>query len=115
MKTGNDWEAGFKWLWNTLEITEGLPLPMREFGFRKWRFDFAWPELRIAVEIHGATTARRYRGRHNTARGIRNDAEKSREAQKAGWIVLTFTGEDMAKRPVPVIEEVVEVVKGRMK
>jgi hypothetical protein len=32
----------------------GLPEPVKEFLFydgRKWRFDFAWPELQLAFEI----------------------------------------------------------------
>ena len=34
----------------------GLPEPEREYQFdeaRKWKFDFAWPEKRVAVEIDG--------------------------------------------------------------
>jgi hypothetical protein len=32
----------------------GFPEPELEMGFhasRKWRFDYAWPEFKIAVEI----------------------------------------------------------------
>ncbi len=45
----------------------GLPEPEREYRFaqealgRKWRFDFSWPEYRVAVELDGGTWVR---GRH---------------------------------------------------
>lgn len=64
----------------------GLPIPVREFAFhptRKWRFDRAWPSIKLAVEIDGA-------GRHNTVAGMANDNEKINEALIMGWIVLRF-------------------------
>src|SRR5690606_39740371 len=33
-----------------------LPEPVREYRFhpeRRWRFDFAWPDLRVAAEVEG--------------------------------------------------------------
>lgn len=50
---------------------------------RKWRFDFAWPSLKLAVEIDG-------RGRHQTVAGSRADCEKRNEAARLGWRILTF-------------------------
>jgi hypothetical protein len=69
----------------------GLPLPEREFLFhqkRKWRFDFAWPELLIAVEVEGGVWVG---GRHVRGEGYEADCEKYNAAQLAGWIVLRFT------------------------
>ena len=37
-----------------------LPAPVREYRFdpkRKWRLDFAWPELRLAAEVDGGNGA----------------------------------------------------------
>ncbi len=34
----------------------GLPKPAREYRFhreRRWRFDFAWPDYKVAVEVEG--------------------------------------------------------------
>ncbi len=67
---------------------EVLPIaqPVREYRFhpeRRWRFDFAWPDIKLAVEIDG-------RGRHQTVVGVRNDCEKLNEALRLGWRVLRF-------------------------
>jgi hypothetical protein len=69
----------------------GLPEPEREFLFhrkRKWRFDLAWPELLIAVEVEGGIWVG---GRHVRGEGYEADCEKYNEAQLAGWMVLRFT------------------------
>ncbi len=69
----------------------GLPEPQREYLFhrkRKWRFDLAWPELLIAVEVEGGIWTG---GRHVRGEGYEADCEKYNEAQLAGWMVLRFT------------------------
>ncbi len=66
----------------------GLPKPVDEFRFhptRRWRFDYAWPDKKIAIEIHGATHRG---GRHVTGKGFAADREKMNEAQLLGWIVI---------------------------
>lgn len=63
----------------------------REFRFappRKWRFDFAWPKIRLAVEVEGATWAQ---GRHTRGSGFESDLEKYNTAALMGWTVLRFT------------------------
>jgi very-short-patch-repair endonuclease len=57
----------------------------REYRFhpdRRWRFDFAFPSVRVAVEVDGK--------RHRTYSGIRSDCEKLNEAARLGWRVLRF-------------------------
>ena len=69
----------------------GLPAPEREYLFhpkRKWRFDFAWPDLLIAVEVEGGIWVG---GRHVRGKGYEDDCMKYNEAQIAGWMVLRFT------------------------
>jgi len=63
-----------------------VPVPVREYVFRKYRFDFAWPYLKIAVEVDGGTFMKD--GGH--ARGIRyqKDCLKNNLAQAEGWVVL---------------------------
>ena len=54
---------------------------------RKWRFDFAFPAEKVAVEIDGGQYA--YRGgRHNTDA----DRDKLNHAAVLGWRVLRFSG-----------------------
>jgi hypothetical protein len=75
----------------------GLPVPEREYAFaksigRKFRFDFAWVDRKIAVEVQGGTWVN---GRHNRPAGQRSDNEKFRIAQKAGWRVFPFLGDEV--------------------
>jgi very-short-patch-repair endonuclease len=70
----------------------GLPKPERQFKFdpdRNWRFDFAWVDQRVAVEIEGGIWSRGKSG-HTSGAGITRDAEKSNAAQLQGWLVLRF-------------------------
>lgn len=60
--------------------------PEREYEFcpgRKWRFDFAWPIERIAVEIEG--------GVHRIKDRFHRDIEKYNTAALMGWRVLRYT------------------------
>jgi len=72
----------------------------REFHFhstRKWRFDFAWPELKLAVEVEGTTSYGKNKdgsmrlGRHQTAKGVEEDCIKYGEAMLLGWRVYRCT------------------------
>ena len=73
----------------------GLPCPVAEHRFhpeRRWRFDLAWPDLLLAVEIEGGTWLP-WGGRHNRAAGFAADCEKYNAAALLGWRVLRFTTE----------------------
>lgn len=82
-------ETRFALLWRALN---GPPLE-REHRFappRGWRFDFALPEDRVAIEIEGGVWTG---GRHNRAKGFINDCEKSNAATALGWRVYRLPGE----------------------
>ena len=55
---------------------------------RRWRFDFAWPERLLAVEVEGGSFIA---GRHSRGAGFEADAEKYNEAALIGWRVLRVT------------------------
>lgn len=60
---------------------------VREYPFssaRGWRFDFAWPKERFAVEVEGITPNF---GRHQRVGGFEGDLEKYEAAMLAGWNV----------------------------
>jgi very-short-patch-repair endonuclease len=62
----------------------------REYRFdqtRRWRFDFAFPEKRLAIEIDGGIHTG---GRHVRARGFCDDLAKLNSAVMQGWKVLRF-------------------------
>ena len=100
----NDYNLGFVRLWCMMH--PDAKEPEREYRFhpdRKWRFDLAWPDNRLAVEIEGLT---RSGGRHQRMAGYTHDCEKYREAAKAGWRVLRYTSIEMQERPAQIIDEV---------
>ena len=71
----------------------GCPEPIREFRFhpkRRWKFDFCWPSVMVAVEVEGGTWTK---GRHTSGKGFQNDCEKYAEALLLGWRVLRVTGD----------------------
>lgn len=71
-----------------------LPVPVREYVFaspRKWRFDFAWSDYKIAVEIEGGIYSSR--SGHRSYTGIKRDIEKYNEAALLGWLVIRVTRE----------------------
>ena len=85
---------------------------VREHRFappRRWRFDFAMPELLIAVEIEGGVWTG---GRHTRGSGFVADAEKYAEAACLGWRVLRITGEHVRSgQGVKWLERLVALVR----
>ena len=72
---------------------EGIPEPEREYKFhdtRKWRFDFAWPDVKVAVEVEGLTHGG---GRHQRLAGFIADCEKMEAALIYGWVVYRIPGQ----------------------
>ena len=71
----------------------GLPPLEREYRFcpgRQWRFDFAAPLAKVAVECEGGTWSD---GAHVRGAGYAEDCEKYNQAAVMGWKVLRFTRE----------------------
>ena len=67
-----------------------LPEPDREYRFhetRKWRFDYAWPTCKLALEVDGGVFMLGG-GRHSRGAGYRADCEKFAEAAIQGWRVI---------------------------
>lgn len=88
----------------------------REYKFhkvRRWRFDFAWPDLMIALEVEGGT---RSGGRHTRHAGFENDCEKYNSAAIEGWSVLRATA-DMVKdgRAIGFVVEAISAANDRRK
>lgn len=69
-------------------ITEKLHPEYRFNPDRMWRFDFAYPKLKIALEYEGIVSGR---SRHTTLKGYSNDRIKYNWASINGWIVLSYT------------------------
>lgn len=72
-----------------------LPKPVQEYQFcpgRKWRFDWAWPEYKVSLEIEGGVWIK---GRHTRGLGYTKDLEKYSEAAILGWCVIRVTPKQM--------------------
>lgn len=75
----------------------GLPVPVAEFRFhpvRKWRFDWAWVDQKLAMEVHGGAFMQGG-GAHTRGAGFRDDAEKMAEAAIAGWRIIPVLPEQI--------------------
>jgi very-short-patch-repair endonuclease len=59
---------------------------------RRFRFDFAWPDHFLALEIEGGIYSR---GRHVRPVGFKNDCEKYNEAAILGWTVIRVTSDQL--------------------
>lgn len=87
-----------------------FPAYVREHRFappRRWRLDFAWPELLIGIEIEGGI----YTPGHHHANGkqIELDHEKRNAATAAGWAILYF-GPAAIRRAdyVPLLNDLIQ-------
>lgn len=75
----------------------GIEEPEKEYRFhpvRKWRFDYAWVDRRISVEIEGGIWSR---GRHTRGGGFMGDLEKYNEATRLLWRIYRFTPQQLSK------------------
>jgi very-short-patch-repair endonuclease len=100
-------EQRFLEAWGRLFRT--LPRPVMQHKFhpsRKWRWDFCWPEEKLAVEIQGGSFVA---GGHNRAPQQQKDYEKQRAAVALGWRVLPYNTIDM-KDPEAVVSEVAQIL-----
>ena len=75
----------------------GLPEPVPEYRFhphRKWRFDYAWPLHRLALEVDGGVWTQ---GRHTRGSGFLGDMLKFNNATLLGWRVLRYTPQQLGQ------------------
>ena len=72
-----------------------LPLPITEHKFhpdRKWRFDYAWIDQRVALECEGGIWSKMG---HSTGKGITRDVEKYNNATVLGWRIIRCTPQNI--------------------
>lgn len=68
---------------------------VKEYKFhpeRRWRFDYAIPEYKIALEVEGGVWTQ---GRHTRPQGFLGDVEKYNTATLLGWRVFRTTPSEL--------------------
>ena len=74
------------------------------------RFDFAWPEFKVAVEIDGGRWIKaRGGGRH----GSDKDYNKINQASLEGWYVLRYTSTMLNNTPMLMLKEITILLAGK--
>lgn len=97
-------------LFESICTAAGLGEPVPEFCFappRKWRFDWCWPEAKVALEIEGGIWIK---GRHNRGSGFKKDMEKYNAAACLGWRIIRCTPDEFANGSV--IDTLAKAMKG---
>lgn len=61
---------------------------------RRWRFDFAFPAIYLAIEVQG------YGHGHASYMGMATDYEKHNEAIRHGWVVMYFMAHDLERQAI---------------
>jgi len=77
-------------------VAAGLPTPVAEYRFappRRWRFDWAWLEPRLALEVQGGLFTG---GRHSRGPALLREHEKLNRAAALGWRVCFVVPGQMA-------------------
>jgi hypothetical protein len=82
--TGFRWEAEYRFAAEYVGMGEGVRARLDEAGLQDWRFDFACPELHLAVEIEGGGWTG---GRHTRGLVFAHDLRKYQAAMRMQWDV----------------------------
>jgi hypothetical protein len=99
-------ESEYRFCGVLVGLGDGVRARLKKAGLQDWRFDFAWPEKKVAVEIDGGQHA--YAGgRHNTD----GDRLKINTATVMGWRVLRFSITALHDDPIGCIKKVKELLK----
>lgn len=80
-----------------------LPEPCFEYHFhptRKYRFDIAWPEKRVAIEVQGGIWMQ---GRHVQPSALIREYEKLNSAAIHGWRLLYILPDDLCRASTVVL------------
>ncbi len=72
------------------------------------RVDFAYPHLKIAIEIDGAAF-------HRSREAWENDRARDTRLRALGWIVLRFTVNDIRKRPRWVGKQIRDAIQTQIR
>lgn len=91
-------------------LEQGLPKPITQYEFHpeiRWRFDFCWPDKKLAVEVQG------YGQGHTSYLSMLKDYRKHNYAVSKGWTMLYFMSEHLSPsslhHTIRLLEEMLDV------
>lgn len=94
-------ESAGESLTRCLLMEHELPSPVTQYPIvcegRRYRTDFAWPELRVILEFDGEQKYVDYPGRD------RQEAARDRALTRAGWTVIHLTWADIFQKEPEVV------------
>src|SRR5262249_42096502 len=85
-----------------LFIRYRLPVPRAEVVWgdqRQYRLDFAYPAIRLAIEVYGYAW-------HHSPQQLDRDLARQRRLHGEGWTVLAFTWRQILEDPETVAAEI---------
>jgi very-short-patch-repair endonuclease len=86
-------------------LLRSFDLPHAVFQHEVWingesyLIDFAYPEVRLAIEVDGYET-------HSSPRALQRDLRRQNDLVAAGWTILRFTWTDVVRRPAYVARRI---------
>jgi very-short-patch-repair endonuclease len=94
-------------------LAPDMPTPTAEYNFdhyvgRRHRFDWAFIDLRIGVEVDGGQFAK-FGGRHAGD----GDREKLNIAAELGWLVFRFSTQMLENDPLGCVEQVKRAINNQ--
>jgi very-short-patch-repair endonuclease len=81
----------------------GLPAPRFQYRLGRFRVDFAYPAVKLAIEVDGFEV-------HGTPSALQRDLHRQNALVAKGWTVLRFTWLDVVRRPAEVAAEIAGVL-----
>lgn len=100
-------ERAFIEAWQRYGLPDSMPIhDTITIPGTRFRLDFAWPRVRVAVEVQGFGFG------HSAIKGMERDARKMRAALRAGWIVIPITTACLNSRPKQeaACEEIIDIL-----
>lgn len=83
-------ELEFDSLWESFYPDIDLETEVRLIPERRYRFDYAHMESKVAIELNGQTWRL---GGHSSGSGLQRDYEKLNLAQSLGWCVFQLSSQ----------------------
>ena len=99
-----------------LFLLPGLRDEYKFHSIRQFAFDFAWPQLKIGVDLQGGIYKPGRRTGHTSIKGMENDMEKLNLAVTNGWLVLLFSPNKVYQEQAYVLSSVraVHRIRGKV-